>query len=76
MKNCLRVLRAGMDWSQAELAERLGVSRQTINAVETEKYEPSLSLTFKMTRLFGLHLEDIFQSNKGEEDRVDESRLI
>lgn len=60
MKNCLRVLRAERRWSQAELAERLGVSRQTVNAVETEKYEPSLTLAFKMARLFDLPIEDIF----------------
>lgn len=60
MKNRLRVLRAEHDWSQAELAERAGVSRQTINAVETEKYEPSLGLAFKLARLFGLRIEDVF----------------
>lgn len=61
MKNRLRVLRAERDWTQAELAERLGVSRQTVNAIETEKYEPSLSLAFKMARLFGQSVEEIFQ---------------
>ena len=61
MKNRLRVLRAEHRWSQAELAERAGVSRQTINAVETEKYEPSLGLAFKLARLFGLRVEDVFQ---------------
>jgi putative transcriptional regulator len=61
MKNRLRVLRAEHDWSQAELAERLGVSRQTINAVETGKYEPSLTLAFKMAKLFDQRIEDIFQ---------------
>lgn len=60
MKNRLRVLRAERRWSQADLAERLGVSRQTVNAVETEKYEPSLSLAFKMAWLFDLRIEDIF----------------
>ena len=60
MKNRLRVLRAERRWSQAELAERLGVSRQTINAVETEKYEPSLTLAFKMARLFEQQIEAIF----------------
>jgi putative transcriptional regulator len=60
VKNRLRVLRAERRWSQAELAERLGVSRQTINAVETEKYEPSLTLAFKMARLFDLRIEEIF----------------
>ena len=66
MKNRLRVLRAERRWSQAELAERLGVSRQTVNAVETEKYEPSLTLAFKMTRLFGLRIEDIFTPEEAE----------
>lgn len=60
MKNRLRVLRAERHWTQAELAERLGVSRQTINAIETEKYEPSLSLAFKMARLFELRIEELF----------------
>jgi putative transcriptional regulator len=61
MKNRLRVLRAERKWSQAEVAERLGVSRQTVNAVETEKYEPSITLAFKMARLFDTRIEDIFQ---------------
>lgn len=63
MKNRLRVLRAEYRWSQAELADRLGVSRQTINAVETEKYDPSLPLAFKMAQLFGKSIEEIFQPN-------------
>jgi putative transcriptional regulator len=61
MKNRLRVLRAERDWSQAELAERLGVSRQTINAIETEKYEPSLTLAFKMAKLFNMTIEALFE---------------
>jgi putative transcriptional regulator len=66
VKNRLRVLRAERDWTQADLAERLEVSRQTINAVETEKYEPSLSLAFKMARLFGQSIEEIFlEGEKG-----------
>jgi putative transcriptional regulator len=60
MKTNLRVLRAEREWSQAELAERLGVSRQTINAIETGKYDPSLALAFKIARLFGRPIEDIF----------------
>ncbi len=64
MKNRLRVLRAERKWSQAELANRLGVSRQTINAVETEKYEPSITLAFKMARLFETRIEDIFQPDE------------
>ncbi len=61
MKNRLRVLRAERAWSQGELAEQLGVSRQTINALETGKYDPSLPLAFKLSRLFGLPIESIFQ---------------
>jgi putative transcriptional regulator len=61
MKNRLKVLRAERDWSQADLAERLAVSRQTVNAVETGKYEPSLTLAFKIARLFGQPIEAIFQ---------------
>lgn len=67
MKNRLRVLRAERKWSQADLAERLGVSRQTVNAVETEKYEPSITLAFKMARLFQIQIEDIFQPDDDEE---------
>jgi putative transcriptional regulator len=61
MKNALRVLRAERDWSQADLAERLDVSRQTVNALETGKYDPSLPLAFKIARLFTLPIERIFQ---------------
>ncbi len=60
MTNRLRVLRAERNWTQADLAAQLGVSRQTINAIETEKYEPSLSLAFKIARLFARRIEDIF----------------
>ena len=63
MTNRLRVLRAERKWSQAELGERLGVSRQTINAIETGKYDPSLPLAFAMARLFGLAIEDIFSDD-------------
>jgi putative transcriptional regulator len=61
MKNRLKVLRAERDWSQGDLAERLGVSRQSVNALETGKYDPSLPLAFRIARLFGLAIEDIFQ---------------
>jgi putative transcriptional regulator len=61
MKSRLRELRAEREWSQAELAERLGVSRQTVNAVENGKYDPGLPLAFKIARLFGLPIEAIFQ---------------
>ncbi len=60
MKNRLKVLRAERDWSQADLAEQLGVSRQTVNAIETGKYDPSLELAFGIARLFGQHIEAIF----------------
>ena len=60
MKNRLRVLRAEQRWSQADLAERLGVSRQTVNAIETEKYDPSLPLAFKIARVFAMRIEEIF----------------
>ena len=60
MKNRLRVLRAERSWSQADLAERLGVSRQTVNAIETEKYDPSLPLAFRIAAVFALRIEDIF----------------
>ena len=60
MDNRLRVLRAERAWSQAELAERVGVSRQTVNAVETGKYDPSLPLAFKLARLFELPIEEVF----------------
>jgi putative transcriptional regulator len=60
VKNSLRVLRAERNWSQAELADALGVSRQTVNALETGKYDPSLPLAFKIARLFDRMIEDIF----------------
>jgi putative transcriptional regulator len=60
MKNRLRELRAARQWSQSELADKLGVSRQTVNAIETEKYDPSLPLAFKVARLFKHSIEDIF----------------
>jgi putative transcriptional regulator len=60
MRNRLKVLRAEHDWSQADLADHLGVSRQTINALETGKYDPSLPLAFKLARLFALPIEEIF----------------
>ena len=61
MKNRLKVLRAERDWSQQDLADKLDVSRQTINAIETEKYDPSLPLAMKMGRLFDLAVEEIFE---------------
>jgi putative transcriptional regulator len=61
MKNRLKVLRAERDWSQADLAVRLDVSRQSVNAIETGKYDPSLPLAFRIARLFDLSIEAIFQ---------------
>ncbi len=60
MKNRLKVLRAERDWSQADLASALGVSRQTVNALETGRYDPSLPLAFKISRTFALPIESIF----------------
>jgi putative transcriptional regulator len=60
MRNKLRVLRAERDWSQAELAERLSVSRQTVNSIETDRYDPSLPLAFRIARLFSQPIEAIF----------------
>ncbi len=60
MKNRLKVLRAERDWTQAHLARELEVSRQTVNAIETGKYDPSLPLAFRIARLFGQPIEEIF----------------
>lgn len=67
MKNRLRVLRAERGWSQAELGGRLGVSRQAVNAIETGKHDPSLPLAFKLARLFGMGIEEIFEDGEGGE---------
>jgi putative transcriptional regulator len=64
MVNKLKVLRAMHNWSQAELADRLDVSRQAVNAIETGKYDPSLPLAFRLSRLFNMPIEEIF--NDGE----------
>ena len=64
MKNRLRVLRAERNWSQADLAERLEVSRQSVNAIETGKFDPSLPLAFKLARLFNSSIEAIFTDEK------------
>ena len=64
MKNRLKVLRAERDWTQAQLAIELDVSRQTINAIEKGKFDPSLPLAFKVARLFGSSIEDIFQDGE------------
>lgn len=69
MKNRLKVLRAERNWNQAELAERLQVSRQSVNAIETGKYDPSLPLAFRIARLFDKTIEDIFLEEGAEWDR-------
>ena len=62
MNNRLKVLRAERNWSQGDLADRLGVSRQSVNAIETGKYDPSLPLAFRIAELFGLTIEQVFVS--------------
>ncbi len=64
MKNRLKVLRAERNWSQAELAQRLEVSRQSVNAIETGKFDPSLTLAFKLSRLFGMPIEQLFSDEE------------
>ena len=64
MTNTIRQLRVGQKWSQAELGDRLGVSRQTVNAIETGRYDPSLPLAFKIAALFRKSIEDIFTGQK------------
>ena len=64
MKNRVRELRTAREWSQADLADKLGVSRQTVNAIETERYDPSLPLAFNFARLFKLPIEKIFEDDE------------
>jgi putative transcriptional regulator len=64
VNNRLKVLRAERDWTQAELARRLDVSRQTVNALETGKYDPSLPLAFRIARLFAISIEDVFHPDE------------
>jgi len=66
MNNRLKVLRAERNWSQGDLADRLEVSRQSVNAIETGRYDPSLPLAFKIAELFGLAIEDVFVSPSKE----------
>ena len=66
MKNSLKVLRAERDWTQGDLAEKLAVSRQTINAIENGKYDPSLPLAFKIATLFERSIEEIFEPEEGD----------
>jgi putative transcriptional regulator len=70
MKNKLRLLRAQRNWTQADLAHRLNVSRQTINAIETEKYDPSLPLAFALARTFAAPIEAIFPQNDEADERA------
>ncbi|WP_456447658.1 helix-turn-helix transcriptional regulator [Oceanithermus sp.] len=74
MKNRLPVLRAERGWSQAALAERLGVSRQTVNAIEKGRYDPSLPLAFKIAAVFGLAIEDVFDFEPEESEAVHAER--
>jgi putative transcriptional regulator len=64
MKNAVRALREGRGWSQGDLAEQLDVSRQTVNAIETGRYDPSLPLAFRIAKLFRLNIESIFEPGK------------
>ena len=68
MRNRLKVMRAERDWSQAELAGRLDVSRQAVNAIETGKYDPSLPLAFRIARLFDMKIEEIFDDGTANHD--------
>jgi len=71
MKNRLSALRAERAWTQLDLAQRLEVSRQTVNALETGKFDPSLPLAFRLARLFDLPIEQIFTDKNGPDERVD-----
>ena len=66
MTNRLRVLRSEREWTQEDLAARLGVSRQTVNAIETGRYDPSLPLAFKISQVFRLRIDQIFSPNAGK----------
>ncbi|HEX7707418.1 MAG TPA: helix-turn-helix transcriptional regulator [Thermoanaerobaculia bacterium] len=72
MKNRLKVLRAERDWTQADLAARLEVSRQTVNAIETGKYDPSLPLAFRIARLFAISIEQIFDPEMSWPETMDD----
>jgi putative transcriptional regulator len=67
MKNKLRALRSAQGWSQSDLGARLGVSRQTVNAIEAERYDPSLPLAFKIARVFGMRIEQVFDEDGADE---------
>ena len=70
MKNRLKVLRAERDWSQADLAQRLEVSRQSVNAIETGRFDPSLPLAFKLAKLFDARIEEIFEAEPADATRA------
>ncbi len=70
MKNIIRSLRTDRGWSQAALADQLGVSRQSVNAIETGKYDPSLPLAFAISRLFGKSIEEIFEDGSASETKL------
>lgn len=70
MDNRIRVLRAERQWTQADLAAALDVSRQTVNALETGRYDPSLPLAFRLARVFGRPIEEIFSDPEGEQDHA------
>ena len=72
MKNKLRVLRAERKWSQAELASQAGVSRQTINVIENERYDPSLQLAFELARIFEIPIEEIFSPSRASSQEIKE----
>ncbi len=69
MKNQVRLLRSGRRWTQEELGRRLGVSRQAVNAIETEKHDPSLDLAYRIAAIFGLAVEQIFENGHADKTR-------
>ena len=74
MRNRLRALRSERNWTQAALAERLDVSRQTVNALEAGRYDPSLPLAFRIARVFGLRIEDVFSDDESPDATVPAER--
>jgi putative transcriptional regulator len=74
MKNCVRELRVAKKWSQGELADRVDASRQTINAIEAAKYDPSLPLAYKIAALFGVPVEDIFENEFRKDEHFSQNR--
>lgn len=70
MRNAIASLRSERGWTQAEVAQRIGVSRQTINAIETGKFDPSLPVAFRLARLFGRRIDEIFLDEQGEDDSL------